>query len=107
MFSCVDAWVTSLVTPCFPSFCITNLIITDTCPLPVLHGASAFETKLCFYSITKAGLVSPERIPASLRCVIDSAPVDRWNYDILTDKGEAELRRTIEVVTTECAQLSL
>lgn len=78
--------------------------LIDTCPLPVLHGASAFGTKLCFYSITKAGLILPEHIPGSLPYVIDTAPVDRWNYDILTDKGEAELRRIAEVITTECAQ---
>jgi hypothetical protein len=37
--------------------------------------------------------------------MIDTAPVDRWNCDILTDEGEAELRRIVEVITTECAQL--
>ncbi|KIK04044.1 hypothetical protein K443DRAFT_676349 [Laccaria amethystina LaAM-08-1] len=79
--------------------------LIDTCPLPVLHGASAFGTKFCFYSITKAGLVLPEHTPASLEYMIDTAPVDRWNCDILTDEGEAELRRIVEVITTECAQL--
>lgn len=79
--------------------------LIDACPLPVLHGVSAFGTKLCFYSITKAGLVLPEYIPASPQYVTDTAPVDRWNYDILTDEGETELRRIVQVITTECAQL--
>ncbi|KAN0097960.1 hypothetical protein V8E55_002406 [Tylopilus felleus] len=79
--------------------------LIDACPLPVLHGVSAFGTKLCFYSITKAGLVLPESIPASPQYVIDTAPVDRWNYDILADEGEAELRRIVQAITTECAQL--
>ena len=106
MISCVGAWVTSLVTPCSLSFSISNLFIIDACPLPVLHGVSAFGTKLCFYSITKAGLVLPESIPApSPRYVIDTVPVDRWKYDILEDEGEAELRRIVQVITTECAQL--
>ena len=35
----------------------------------------------------------------------DTAPVDLWNYDILTPEGEAELRRIVQVITTECAQL--
>jgi hypothetical protein len=105
MINCVDAWVTLLVTTCSLSFSISNLFIIDACPLPVLHGVSAFGTKLCFYSITKAGLVLPESIPASPQYVIDTAPVDRWNYDILADEGEAELRRIVQAITTECAQL--
>lgn len=71
--------------------------------MPALLGPSSASK----YSITKAGLVLPEHIPASLQYVIDTAPVNRWNYDILTDKGEAELRRIVEVITTECAQLPL
>ena len=47
----------------------------------------------------------PESIPASPQYVIDTAPVDRWNYDILADEGEAELRRIVQAITTECAQL--
>ena len=76
----------------------------DACPLPVLHGASAFGTKLCFYSMTKAGSISPKDISASPQYMIDTAPVDRWNYDILTAEGEAELRRIVQFITTECAQ---
>ncbi|KAM6489691.1 hypothetical protein JOM56_014862, partial [Amanita muscaria] len=79
--------------------------VIDACPLPVLHGVSAFGTKLCFYSITKAGLISPEYILASTQYVTDTAPVGCWNYDILTAEGEAELRRIVQVITTECAQL--
>jgi hypothetical protein len=97
--------VTSLVTPCSLSFSISNLFIVDACPLPVLHGASAFGTKLCFYSVTKAGLISPEYIPASPQYVTDTAPVGRWNHDILSAQGEAEFRRIVQVITTQCAQL--
>jgi len=79
--------------------------LIDTCPLPVLHGVSAFGIKLCFYSISNAGLISPEHIPASSQYVIDTAPAERWNYDILTAEGEAEFRRIVQVITTECAQL--
>ena len=58
-------------------------------------------------STTKAGLVSPEYIPAPPIYLTDTAPVERWNYDILTDEGETELRRiqVVQVITTECAQL--
>ena len=87
------------------SLSISNLFMVDTCPLPVLHGASAFGTKLCFYSVTKAGLISPEYIAASPQYVTDTAPVDRWNYDILSAEGEAELRRIVQIITTQCAEL--
>ncbi|KAG2338854.1 hypothetical protein BDR05DRAFT_939900 [Suillus weaverae] len=79
--------------------------LIDACPLPVLHSVSVFGTKLCFYSITKAGLILPEYISASTQYVTDTAPVGRWNYDILTAEGEAKLRRIVQVITTECAQL--
>ena len=66
---------------------------------------SAFGTRLCFYSITKAGFVSPECIPASPQYVTDTTPIDRWNYDILTDEGETEWRRIVQVITTKCTHL--
>ncbi|KAK6993020.1 hypothetical protein R3P38DRAFT_3079510, partial [Favolaschia claudopus] len=81
--------------------------LIDACPLPVLRGISAFGTKLCFYSITKDGLISPEYIPAaSPLYVTDTARVGRWNHDILAAEGEAEFRRIVQAIITECAQLS-
>ncbi|KAK7024010.1 hypothetical protein R3P38DRAFT_3317125 [Favolaschia claudopus] len=81
--------------------------LIDVCPLPVLHGVSAFGTKLRFYSITKEGLISPEYIPAaSPLYVTDTAPVGRWNHDILAAEGEAAFRRVVQAIMTECAQLS-
>ena len=56
--------------------------------------------------MTKAGEISPKRTPASPDYVTDTAPVDLWNYDILKPEGEAELRRIVQVITTECAQLA-
>ena len=44
-------------------------------------------------------------ISASSQYMIDTAPVDRWNYDILTAEGEAELRRIVQGIITDCAQL--
>ena len=105
MISCVDAWVTLLVTRYSLSSSIPKLSIIGSCPPPVLHGISAFGTKLCFYFITKAGLISPEYVPASPQYVIDTAPVGCWNYDILTAEGEAELRRIVQAITAECARL--
>jgi hypothetical protein len=84
----------ALLPPSFLS--ISKLFAIGTCPLPILHGVSVFGTKLCFYSITKEGLIEPGT---------DCAPVSRWNYDILTAEGEAELRRIVDIITTECAQL--
>ncbi|KAK7016518.1 hypothetical protein R3P38DRAFT_3321037 [Favolaschia claudopus] len=48
--------------------------LIDACPLPVLHGVSAFGTRLCFYSITKEGLISPAASPLY---VTDTAPAER------------------------------
>lgn len=80
--------------------------LADMCPLPILHGVSAFGTKLCFYTIEKdTGLVTPSRNPTSHNFVTDAAPVERWNYDILTAEGEAEFRRIVEWITNNCAEL--
>ncbi|KAF5362428.1 hypothetical protein D9756_002750 [Leucocoprinus leucothites] len=66
----------------------------------------AFGTKLCFYTIEKdTGLVTPSRNPTSHNFVTDAAPVERWNYDILTAEGEAEFRRIVEWITNNCAEL--
>ncbi|KAK7035845.1 hypothetical protein R3P38DRAFT_2909333 [Favolaschia claudopus] len=99
MISYEYAWVTSLVTPCS--------LLFYAYPLPILHGVSAFGTKLSFYSITKEGLISPEYIPAaSPLYVTDTAPVGRWNHDILAAEGEAAFRSIVQAIITECAQLS-
>ena len=84
--------------------------IIDTCPLPALHGVSAFGIKLCFYSLTKEGLIviSPEYIhPPSPQYLTDTAPIERWNYDVLAPEGEAELHRIVQFIITECGQLPL
>jgi hypothetical protein len=77
----------------------------EYCPLDVLRGVSAFGTKLCFYSITKEGLVWPKHIPSSALYVSDTAPIERWNFDILTAEGEGELRRIVQGIFEQCAQL--
>ncbi|KAG1843373.1 hypothetical protein DFJ58DRAFT_844361 [Suillus subalutaceus] len=69
------------------------LVLYPSCTVSALSGRSSVSTLL-----TQAGLISPEPIPASTQYVIDTAPVDRWNYDILTAEGEAELRRIVQLM---------
>ena len=56
--------------------------------LSELHGISALGTKLCFYSLNKSlESLTPLAIPRNETYINDTAPVDRWNSDILTDNG--------------------
>lgn len=65
--------------------------------MPTLHGVSVFGTKLCFYTLSKATReITPAEIQESRRYAIDTAPLERWNFDILSAEGEVRFR---EVVT--------
>ncbi|KAF8190822.1 hypothetical protein BJ912DRAFT_964818 [Pholiota molesta] len=43
--------------------------------------------------------------PSSALYVSDTAPIERWNFDILTAEGEGELRRIVQGIFEQCAQL--
>ena len=56
--------------------------------LSELHGISALGTKLCFYSLNKSlESLTPLAIPRNETYINDTAPVDCWDSDILTDNG--------------------
>jgi hypothetical protein len=56
--------------------------------LSELRGISALGTKLCFYSLDKSlESLTPIAIPRNDAYINDTAPVDRWDLDVLTDDG--------------------
>ena len=71
----------------------------DHVEIPILYGVSAIGTKLCFYKYTKeTGDLEPELIPSSTSRVIDTAPIDRWDVDVLMPHGERLLRTIVDHV---------
>lgn len=83
---------------------LTALGYTD-CPLPTLYAVSAMGTKLCFYSKLRDGTVTPTYIPSDPRLLLDVAPKDRWDYDILEEDGAQRFQAVIEEIKQGCASL--
>lgn len=78
----------------------------DHVEIPILYGVSAMGTKLCFYKYTKdTGQLEPELIPGHIKIVVDTAPRDRWDFDMLTDEGERKLREVVGEVKRMCGQM--
>jgi hypothetical protein len=67
--------------------------------LTELHGISALGTRLCFYCLDKnSESTTPPPIPRNEAYVNDTAPVDRWDADILTDDGYNRFMKVTEHV---------
>ncbi|KAF8461281.1 hypothetical protein BDZ91DRAFT_737655 [Kalaharituber pfeilii] len=80
--------------------------LCDDVKIPILYGVSAIGTKLCFYKYTKdTGKLEPALIPGHTKVVVDTAPRDRWEFDVLTHEGEQKLRDVIGDVKRMCTQL--
>jgi len=78
------------------------------CPLPTMHAVSILGTALCFYSLDTADAnapILPLRISQHPTKLTDCAPANRWEHNILAEKGEAKLRAIIEEVLQGCAAL--
>ncbi|KIL60397.1 hypothetical protein M378DRAFT_168129 [Amanita muscaria Koide BX008] len=75
--------------------------------IPVLlHGVSAFGTKITFYRYNRdVSVLEPRRITADPETLADSAPGDWWRWDILEKEGAAKFRQIVEAVKGMCAEL--
>jgi len=76
-------------------------MLTASCPLPTLHGICALGTKMCFYSLNVREtdlVITPRAIPRDPIMVTDTAPADRWAFDILEPAGEARFQEVIQEI---------
>jgi len=74
--------------------------------IPILYGVSAMGTKLCVYKYTKdSRKLEPELILGDTKIVIDTAPRERWDLDVLTDEGARKFRDIIGDVKRMCEQM--
>lgn len=65
-------------------------------------------TKLCFYQLdvtSDDADIIPLAIARHLTRVNDTAPLSRWNYNILEPAGEQKFRTIVDEIMAECAQL--
>ncbi|KAI9566177.1 hypothetical protein HD554DRAFT_2174636 [Boletus coccyginus] len=84
-------------------------------PVPILHGVSAFGTRLCFYRLDTstindaAGiLILPTGIPRPDRPtrMSDTAPMERWDCDVLEAEGETRLRAVVDLIKAACEDIA-
>jgi len=84
----------------------TNFLLSGLAALPVLYGISAIGTRLCFYEFEKGPRrMTPQRIPSDHQSVVDVAPREQWNCDILESDGEQRLRALATQITEACERL--
>ena len=77
----------------------------DNVVIGILYGVSGIGTKICIYEWTKETGLSPAPIPEDPIRLKDTAPVNRWNHDIMTPEGEQRFREVVAHIKTMCAQL--
>lgn len=77
--------------------------LVDQCPLLRLHAVWAFRTRLCFYTAERGQPIVSRIIPSRKN---DTAPINRWDCDILDAVGTARLEAAAEEIQADCANLS-
>ncbi|KAF8472852.1 hypothetical protein BDZ91DRAFT_780550 [Kalaharituber pfeilii] len=77
--------------------------VFDDVEAGVLYGLSAIGTRLCVYKVHKhSGYIEPKAIVDDPNTIKDTAPKDRWNFDLLTPEGEERLWQ-IPAVKVSCS----
>jgi hypothetical protein len=75
------------------------------CPLDTLNGVSAFGTRIAFYTYDKQTRIFPSRISPDPERETDTAPLDRWDCDVLEDDGSQRFQDLVAVIKMKCDQL--
>jgi len=74
--------------------------------IPILHGVSAFGTKLAFYKYHKASRrLEPRQITPDPNILTDTAPREWWSCDILEEEGANRFRAGVDEVKAMSANL--
>ena len=81
--------------------------LSQTLAIPILHGVSAFGTRLSFYEYnSETRVLQPEQVLQPHPSVDDDvAPITHWNYDILQPEGANRLREVINHVKEMSAHI--
>ncbi len=79
------------------------------CPIPTLHAVSAMGTRLCFYHLDTTDVAAdiiPLNIPRHPTRVNDTAPMGRWDCDVLDAEGEGRLRSVVDSIKAACENIA-
>jgi hypothetical protein len=80
--------------------------LVDQLTIPTLYGISALGTQLCVYTYDKeTRALHPKRIDKDLKRIIDRAPANRWDIDLMTPAGAVRIRELVAHVKALCAEL--
>ena len=73
--------------------------ISHLVKIPKLYGISAIGRQLSYYEYNKAsGRIIPDALPDSSTIVVNMAPVERWDTNIMEPEGYDKFVRIIEEV---------
>ncbi|KXN92763.1 hypothetical protein AN958_03274 [Leucoagaricus sp. SymC.cos] len=82
------------------------LNIRNKAVIPHVPGISAFGTRIAFYDYNAAThAATPPAVPADPIRLNDTAPIERWNHDLLEPEGAARFREIVDQVKTMCQAL--
>ena len=75
--------------------------------IPILHGISAFGTRLSFYEYDSAThVLQPEQVLQSHPSILaEVAPITRWDCDVLHQEGANRLRQVVNQVKEMSARV--
>ena len=74
--------------------------------IPKLYGVSALGRQLSYYTYDKAsGRVEPGVLTDSTEVVVDTAPLVRWNTNIMEEEGRAKFLAVVEEIKQMVADL--
>ncbi|KAJ3379268.1 hypothetical protein HDU92_006782 [Lobulomyces angularis] len=77
--------------------------IGPLCPLGNLYGVSAFGTKYAIYNYMKdSRRIEPAPIPSDPNLTVDTAPIERWNKDLMEKDGALHLKELFQCVVQMC-----
>lgn len=79
--------------------------LLSSAAIPTLHAVSAFGTRLCFYSAQEGGPIIPPTIILDPDLLVDTAPMDRWDCDLLDDDGAIRLKEVVNKIRNQCENL--
>jgi len=79
--------------------------LAPICPLDTLNGMSDFGTQLSFYTYDKETRILPAHIHPHPELEIDTAPLNRWDCNILEDEGAQRFQDLIAEIKSKCEQL--
>ncbi|KAF8462666.1 hypothetical protein JB92DRAFT_3068178 [Gautieria morchelliformis] len=67
--------------------------------IPKLYGVSAIGRQLSYYTYERAsGTVEPIALADSISSVVDTAPIGRWNTNIMQEEGHAKFLAVVEEI---------